>query len=227
MHIHIAEQVKEVEDCVAYYGTRPVEWLLDNAAIDDNWCFIHATHMTPDETRKLATSGAIAGLCPMTEANLGDGIFPAQEFQAAGGKFGVGTDSNIRTNAAEELQMLEYSQRLSKKRRNILADNNNPNVGDSLYQQACSGGAIALAQPAGAIEVGKRGDFIVLDAHLDGVQRPANPRYMDYWLFGACDRSPKDVFVAGQQLVADGHHKAEDAINRDYCKVMQKLLAEI
>ncbi len=227
MHIHIAEQLKEVEDCVAHCGARPVEWLLDNADVDDSWCFIHATHMTPDETRNLATSGAIAGLCPMTEANLGDGIFPAQEFQAAGGKFGIGTDSNIRTNVAEELQMLEYSQRLSKKRRNILADKDNPNVGDSLYQQACRGGATALAQPAGVIDIHKRADFVVLDAQLDGVPRRANARYMDFWLFGANDRRPKDVYVAGQQLIANGRHKAEAAIERDYRRVMQKLLAEI
>jgi len=227
MHIHISEQVKEVEDCVAHYGTRPVEWLLDNAAIDDSWCFIHATHMTPEETRKLATSGAIAGLCPMTEANLGDGIFPAQEFQAAGGEFGVGTDSNIRTNVAEELQMLEYSQRLSKKRRNILADKDNPNVGDSLYQQTCRGGATALAQPVGVIDINKRADFMVLDAELDAIPRPANARYMDFWLFGANDRAPKDVYVAGQQLIANGCHKSDDTIDRNYRRVMQKLLAEI
>jgi len=227
MHIHIAEQVKEVEDCIAHYGARPVEWLLANADVDESWCLIHATHMTTDETVNMAKSGAIAGLCPMTEANLGDGIFPAEEYQTAGGQFGVGTDSNIRTNAAEELQMLEYSQRLSNRRRNILAESDNPNVGDSLYQQACSGGARALSQPAGAIEVNRRADFIVLDAHLDGVQRPANPRYMDYWLFGANDRAPKHVFVAGQQVIADGHHKADDDIDADYRRVMAKLLSEI
>jgi formimidoylglutamate deiminase len=227
MHIHIAEQLKEVENCVAHCGARPVEWLLDNAEVDDSWCFIHATHMTPEETGKLAQSGAIAGLCPMTEANLGDGIFPAQEFQAAGGKFGVGTDSNIRTNVTEELQMLEYSQRLSKKRRNILADKDNPNVGDSLYQQTCRGGATALTQPAGVIDIHRRADFVVLDAQLDGVPRPANGRYMDYWLFGASDRTPNDVYVAGQQLIANGCHKNDETIDRDYRRVMHKLLAEI
>ena len=227
MHIHISEQLREVEDCVAYCAARPVEWLLDNAAIDDSWCLIHATHMTPKETRDLAKSGAIAGLCPMTEANLGDGIFAAEEFVAAGGRFGLGTDSNIRTNVAEELQMLEYSQRLSKRRRNILADKNNPHVGDSLYQQAASGGAVALAQPAGAIEVHRRADFIVLDPRLDGVHRHANGRFMDTWVFGALERVPKQVYVAGQQLIANCHHEDEEAIDRDYQRVMEKLLAEI
>ena len=227
MHIHIAEQTKEVDDCVAHCGARPVEWLLDAAPVDDTWCLIHATHMNPDEIRNLAKTGAIAGLCPMTEANLGDGIFPAEEFVAAGGRFGIGTDSNIRTNVAEELQMLEYSQRLSKRRRNILADNDNPNVGNNLYLQACRGGAKALAQPVGAIEVGSRADFIVLDAHMDGVPRPANPRFTDYWLFGAVDRTPKDVYVAGQQVIANGCHEYEEAIDRDYRRVMQNLLAEI
>jgi len=227
MHIHISEQVKEVDDCVAHCGARPVEWLLDAAPVDDTWCLIHATHMTADETRNMAKTGAIAGLCPMTEANLGDGIFPAEEFQAAGGRFGVGTDSNIRTNAAEELQMLEYSQRLSKRRRNILADGDNPNVGDSLYQQACGGGATALAQPVGVIDLNKRGDFVVLDPQLGGIQRPAEARYMDYWLFGAIDRSPKDVYVAGQQVIANGHHSEDEAIDADYRRVMEKLLAEV
>jgi len=227
MHIHISEQTKEVDDCIAHYGARPVEWLLNNAEIDANWCLIHATHMTADETRNMAKTGAIAGLCPMTEANLGDGIFPAEEFQAAGGSFGVGTDSNIRTNVAEELQMLEYSQRLSKRRRNILADKDNPNVGDSLYQQAASGGAMALTQPAGVIDINKRADFIVLDRHLDGVERAAGAGYMDYWLFGATKRTPKDVYVAGQQVIADGCHGDEKAVNSEYRRVMQKLLAQI
>ena len=227
MHIHIAEQTKEVDDCLAHCGARPVEWLLDNADVDASWCLIHATHMTAEETRSMAKSGAIAGLCPMTEANLGDGIFPAEEFLAAGGKFGVGTDSNIRTNVAEELQMLEYSQRLSKRRRNILAEKDNPNVGDSLYQQACSGGVTALTQPAGVIDINKRADFIVLDPQLDGIPRPANRRYMDYWLFGAVDRTPRDVYVAGQQVIANGHHEQEETIDRDYRRVMQRLLAEI
>ncbi len=227
MHIHIAEQTKEVDDCVAHCGSRPVEWLLNNADVDASWCLIHATHMIADETGNMAKTGAIAGLCPMTEANLGDGIFPAEEFQAAGGRFGVGTDSNIRTNVAEELQMLEYSQRLSKKRRNILADQNNPNVGDSLYQQAASGGAMALAQPSGIMDINKRADFIVLDRCLDNVERAAGAGYMDYWLFGAIDRTPKDVYVAGQRIIADGRHGDEEAINIEYRRVMQKLLAQI
>jgi len=227
MHIHIAEQTKEVDDCLAHCGARPVEWLLDNTDIDPSWCLIHATHMTADETGNMARSGAIAGLCPMTEANLGDGIFPAEEFQAAGGRFGVGTDSNIRTNVAEELQMLEYSQRLSKRRRNILADQDNPNVGDSLYQQAASGGAMALTQPVGVIDINKRADFMVLERQLDGVERRAGARYMDYWLFGATDRAPKDVYVAGQQVIANGRHGHEEAINSDYRRAMQRLLAQI
>lgn len=227
MHIHISEQLKEVEDCVAHCGARPVEWLLDNAPVDDRWCLIHATHMSGDETRNMARSGAIAGLCPMTEANLGDGIFSAEEFQHAGGTFGLGTDSNIRTNVVEELQMLEYSQRLSKKRRNILTVKTNPHVGDSLYQQACSGGAAALAQPAGTIEVHKRADFLVLDPELDSIPRPADARYMDYWVFGALDRAPKHVYVAGQQVISEGHHDGDEMIDRKFRQVMKKLLAAI
>jgi len=227
LHIHISEQVKEVEDCVAHCGARPVEWLLENADVDDTWCLIHATHMTSEETGNMARSGAIAGLCPMTEANLGDGIFPAEEFVAAGGQFGLGTDSNIRTNVAEELQMLEYSQRLSNKRRNILAGQDNPHTGDNLYQQASSGGATALNQPVGTIDINRRADFIVLDAQLDGIHRPANGRYMDYWLFGALNRTPKDVYVAGQQVISDGHHDGDEVVDHKFRRVMEKLLAEV
>ena len=227
MHIHISEQMKEVEDCVAHCGARPVEWLLEAAPIDDTWCFIHATHMTEDETHNMAKAGAIAGLCPMTEANLGDGIFRGEEFLTAGGTFGVGTDSNTRTNVADELLMLEYSQRLSNNRRNILGNDDLPHTGESLYQHACSGGATALTQPVGAIEVHKRADFLVLDPQLDGVHRPANSHFLDYWLFGAVDRAPAQVYVAGQPVIMDGHHAHEENIDADYRRVMEKLLAEI
>ncbi len=227
MHIHIAEQVKEVEDCVAHFGGRPVEWLLDQLPVDDTWCLIHATHMNAQETRAMATSGAIAGLCPMTEANLGDGIFPAEEFLSANGHYGVGTDSNIRTNVAEELQMLEYSQRLSKRRRNILADGNNPHVGEYLFQRACAGGARALAQTAGVIAPGKRADFLVLEPVLDGLPLAAGGRYMDYWLFGALNRAPRDVYVAGKKIISQGRHKEDRSIDLAYRRVMEKLLAEV
>lgn len=227
MHIHISEQMKEVEDCVAYCGARPVEWLLDAAPVDDSWCLIHATHMTEDETTNMAKSGAIAGLCPMTEANLGDGIFPGEAFQSAGGRFGLGTDSNIRTNIAEEVQMLEYSQRLLNNRRNILSEQDNPHIGDGLYQLTCSGGATALAQPVGSIAAGKRADFSVLDPQLDGISHDANGRYMDYWLFGAVNRTPGDVYVAGQQVITKGRHKLDQTIDAGYRQTMKKLLTEI
>src|SRR3546814_4237499 len=121
VHIHIAEQMKEVEDCLAWSGARPVEWLLDHAAVDARWCLVHATHITAGETAAMAQSGAVAGLCPITEANLGDGLFPAEAFVAAGGRYGVGSDSNVRIDAAGELRLLEYGQRLARRGRNLLA----------------------------------------------------------------------------------------------------------
>jgi formiminoglutamate deiminase len=122
VHIHIAEQEKEVADCLAWSGARPVDWLLDHVAVDERWCLVHATHTTPGELQRIAASGAVVGLCPVTEANLGDGIFNAPEFLAAGGHFGVGSDSNVSICAADELRMLEYSQRLAFRRRNVIAE---------------------------------------------------------------------------------------------------------
>ncbi|HWW58167.1 MAG TPA: formimidoylglutamate deiminase, partial [Sphingopyxis sp.] len=141
VHIHAAEQVKEVEDCLAWSGARPVEWLLANAPVDARWCLIHSTHVEPAEYRGMAARGAVAGLCPVTEANLGDGIFPAADYLAAGGHFGIGTDSNILIDAAGELRALEYSQRLAHRARALLASEEAPFVGANLYARALAGGA--------------------------------------------------------------------------------------
>ena len=147
VHIHIAEQLREVNDCLAWSGRRPVEWLLDHAAVDSRWCLVHATHLTPAETLALAGSGAVAGLCPVTEANLGDGIFPALEYLAADGAFGVGTDSNVRIDASAELCALEYSQRLSRQRRNVLAGAPGHSTGRRLFDAAFRGGNQAAGTP--------------------------------------------------------------------------------
>ncbi|HLQ85265.1 MAG TPA: formimidoylglutamate deiminase, partial [Salinisphaeraceae bacterium] len=149
VHIHIAEQQREVDDCLAWSGQRPVAWLYDNAPVDARWCLIHATHITPTEVQKIASSGAVAGLCPTTEANLGDGIFPAQDFFAAGGRLGIGSDSHVSVSVAEELRWLEYAQRLISQHRNRLATADMPSVGRFLYDQALAGGAQALGQPVG------------------------------------------------------------------------------
>jgi formiminoglutamate deiminase len=163
IHIHAAEQLKEVNDCIAWSGRRPVEWLLENAALDARWCLVHATHLTATECAALAHSGAVAGLCPITEANLGDGTFPAAAFIAAGGHWGVGTDSNIQLDAAGELRQLEYAQRLSSHTRNALSTPERPSTGRLLFESALAGGAQALGQRVGLIAPGYRADLLLLD----------------------------------------------------------------
>ena len=202
IHIHIAEQTREVEDCLAHMGQRPVEWLFDHAPVDAQWCLVHATHMTPEETTRLATSGAIAGLCPITEANLGDGLFPARDYLAQGGRFGIGSDSNVLISVAEELRLLEYGQRLFHRERNVL---------DNLYVRALDG-AQALGVESG-IAVGQPADLISLDCDLDT------------FVFASA-RSPIDcVWRFGRKQVEGGRHVQRDTILADYRRLMQKLSA--
>jgi formimidoylglutamate deiminase len=174
VHIHIAEQQKEVDDCLAATGVRPVQWLLDHVPVDSRWCLVHATHMDWDERRRLAHSGAVAGICPTTEANLGDGVFEAAPYLAQHGWWGIGSDSHASVSVAEELRMFEYGQRLGLQRRNVLASQAHPQVADRLWLDAVAGGARAAARPVAGLSVGQRADFIVLDgqqptlAGLDG-----------------------------------------------------------
>jgi formiminoglutamate deiminase len=224
VHIHAAEQVKEVEDCVAALGLPPVAWLIDNANVDRRWCLIHATHMRPDETRALAASGAVAGLCPLTEASLGDGIFDGTRYLQHGGRFGVGTDSNIQVGAAAELRQLEYAQRLRDRTRNLLALRAGCSTGQQLYLSALAGGAQALGRSIGAIEAGKRADIVVLDAghpDLAGGQHT----WLDAYVFVAGRALIKTVMVGGETVVQDGHHKRRDAITARYRKVVARLAA--
>ena len=165
IHIHVAEQEKEVEDCLHWSGKRPVHWLLDHAPVDEHWCLVHATHMNEHETKALARSGAIAGLCPTTEANLGDGLFNLPAFIDAGGAFGIGSDSHVCINPLEELRLLEYGQRLTRRARAIARTNDTPHTGTFLYQSAARSGAQALGANAGTLEPGRRADFIVIDTN--------------------------------------------------------------
>ncbi|MBL8672842.1 MAG: formimidoylglutamate deiminase, partial [Alphaproteobacteria bacterium] len=163
VHIHVAEQRKEVEGCKAWSGLRPVEWLLRKAPVGPRWCFVHATHLSELETQQLAQSEIVVGLCPTTEANLGDGLFPGVMFWEHGGRFGIGSDSQITVNAGEELRLLEYGQRLSRRKRAQLATDKERSVGAALWRRALAGGAQALSRPVGAIAKGKRADLLVLD----------------------------------------------------------------
>ncbi|MBW8860729.1 MAG: formimidoylglutamate deiminase, partial [Caulobacter sp.] len=162
IHIHIAEQTQEVDDCLAATGARPVRWLMNNAPVDKRWCLVHATHLNATETERLARSGAVAGLCPITEANLGDGVFPAHDYLAAGGAFGIGSDSNVLIDAAEELRTLEYAQRLTRRARNVLARAPGGSTGGDLFRAAVSGGAQALGV-VGGLRHGRSADFVTLD----------------------------------------------------------------
>ncbi|MCP2157371.1 UNVERIFIED_ORG: formiminoglutamate deiminase [Rhizobium sp. SLBN-170] len=219
IHIHVAEQVKEIEDSLAFSGARPVEWLLQNAPVDERWCLIHATHMTEAETRRMAKSGAVAGLCPITEANLGDGIFPAPGFIAEGGHYGVGSDSNILISVPEELRMLEYSQRLSLRARNVIADAGR-STGEKLFQQALQGGGRAL-DSKNQIEAGKSADFVALDCSA-APHLPAS-QILDQWMF-ASSVHVDTVWVRGKKLVQAGRHVHRHEISDRFNKVMAELV---
>jgi formiminoglutamate deiminase len=223
IHIHVAEQVKEVEDCIAWSGQRPVEWLLANMPVDSRWCFVHATHMTGTETQALAASGAVAGLCPITEANLGDGLFPAPDFLAAGGVFGIGSDSNVLIDATEELRLLEYGQRLVARGRNILAPAGG-STGGTLYRDAVRGGAKALGAPVG-LTVGAPADFLTLDdAHPSLIGRKGDA-LLDGLLFAAGRSALDGVWRRGRRLVEQGRHVHRDRIAARYRGVLADLLA--
>jgi len=225
VHIHIAEQVKEVEDCIAWSGRRPVAWLLDHAPVDHRWCLIHATHLDPGEVVGLAATGAVAGLCPITEANLGDGIFEGVDFLAAGGRFGVGSDSNVEISAPGELRQLEYSQRLKHRARNLLAEREGQSTGRSLYEKALTGGARALGRRIGAIDVGHRADLVVLDASHPDLAAVSGDRWIDAYIFSAGKTLIDGVMVAGRSVVTKGRHHDRDAISARYVRTMTRILA--
>lgn len=224
VHIHAAEQVKEVDDCLAWSGARPVEWLLANAGVDARWCLIHSTHLTSDETSALAASGAVAGLCPMTEANLGDGIFSATPYLSAGGRFGVGTDSNILIDAAQELRALEYSQRLAHRARALLADEDAPFAGANLFARALRGGAQALGVPAG-LAVGQAADIVSLDLDHPAFAGTDDATLLDRWIFAARAGAIDCVWRAGVKRVEAGRHLAADPIAAAYRACLTRLLA--
>jgi formimidoylglutamate deiminase len=223
IHIHVAEQVKEVEDCVTWSGARPVEYMLDHFSIAENWCAIHATHMTEDEITRLAKSGAVVGLCPTTEANLGDGIFPAIEYLKANGCMGIGSDSHISISPAEDLRMLEYSQRLKHVTRNALANGPHQSTGRSLFEKAAHGGAQALQQNMGAIEVGKRADILVLDPEHHSMLGRTQDNALDTWIFSAGNSAVRDVYVGGSLMVKDRQHLHQSAITKKFKQVIARL----
>ncbi|MEW6759470.1 MAG: formimidoylglutamate deiminase [Pseudomonadota bacterium] len=223
LHIHIAEQQGEVEQSLAYCGRRPVDYLMDQVAVDERWCLVHATHLNDEEVHAIARSGAVAGLCPTTEANLGDGLFPLRPFIDAGGRFGIGSDSHVSQSPVEELRWLEYGQRLQHQRRNVAFTSQQRDVGQYLWQAALRGGAQAAGRKVGALEVGLRADLLVLDdshPNLDGVR---DEEVLGRFLFCGNDNLVRDVLCGGRWVVQGGRHVAQDAIARRYRDAVNEL----
>ena len=214
--------MQEIEEIQGNYGARPVEWLLNNRPVDSRWCLIPATHMTPEETVAFAKSGAVAGLCPITEANLGDGIFEGPRFVAAGGRYGVGSESNVRISLAEELRLLEYSQRLAQQARNVLVPESG-SEGRALYESALAGGAQALARNTGRIEAGRWADLLTLDAESLLMWGCAEDEILDRWIFAGDDSLVREVWSAGRAVVENGRHVQHEQIARRYRFVIQEL----
>jgi formiminoglutamate deiminase len=227
VHIHIAEQIAEVDACVAWSGRRPVEWLLENHPVDSRWCLIHATHMTDDETRRMAKSGAVAGLCPITEANLGDGTFKGADFVANGGRFGVGSDSNVEINLPGELRQLEYSQRLLHRVRNAMATSGQPSTGRALFDGALLGGAQALGQERVGLTIGAPADMVTLKtAHPSLIGRTGDT-LLDSLIFASRDRLVDAVWSRGRKVVSNGRHHHREKIGARFAQVMTRLTASL
>ena len=223
LHIHIAEQQGEVQQSLDFCGRRPVEYLFDQLAVDARWCLVHATHLNEAEVAQLAASGAVAGLCPSTEANLGDGLFPLADYLAQGGRWGIGSDSHVSQSPVEELRWLEYGQRLIHQRRNVAATPARRDVALNLWQDALLGGAQAAGRPVGALVQGRRADLLVLDAahpNLDGVR---DADVLGRLVFCGNDNLVRDVLAGGRWVVQGGRHMAQEAIGRRYRQALQQL----
>lgn len=226
IHIHAAEQVAEVDEVVAALGARPVEWLIGNAGVDARWCLIHATQMTPGETAALARSKAVAGLCPLTEASLGDGVFDGVRYRAGGGRFGFGTDSNISISLAAEMRQLEYSQRLTHRARAVLADSGR-STGRVLFDAAVAGGAQAAGRGPGGIAPGAWADLVALDAGAIDLNGREGDDILDAWVFAMTANPVTDLWSAGRHVVAGGRHRDRDAIVARHRRVMRDLAGRL
>lgn len=224
VHIHAAEQVKEVEDCLAWSGQRPVQWLLEHAPVNQRWCLIHATHTTNEEVSAFARTGAVAGLCPITEASLGDGIFPAREYLDAGGLFGVGTDSNVLVGVADELRQLEYGQRLKHRARNVLSGGAGRSTGRTLFDDALAGGARALAQPIAGLTPGARADIVTLDAAHPSLAGRTRDAVIDGWIFATGTGAIDCVWAGGNKVVERGQHQLRRAARERFNASVRRLV---
>lgn len=219
VHIHIAEQVGEVQDCLALRGARPVEWLLANVPVDARWTLVHATHLEPAEVQGIARSGATVAICPTTEANLGDGLFPLRDFLAAGGAFGIGSDSQISVSPVEELRWLEYGQRLATRHRNIAVRTDSPSVGETLLHGV-------LDSARNATGGNSSDDWVLLDDDAPQLAGATADDIVDRWIFSGNRNLVKEVHVAGERVVTEGHHRDREAIATRYRQAIAKLLQQ-
>lgn len=226
VHIHIAEQVPEVEDCVAVRGARPVQWLLDNADVDARWTLVHATHLDADEVAGIARSGATVAICPTTEANLGDGLFPLQDYLAAGGRWGIGSDSHISVSPVEELRWLEYGQRLVARRRNIAVSADTPSVGETLLAGTMASAGASTGHDIGTLEAGRYADAVLLDPDAPVLAGATDEDRVDRWLFSGNRPLVDEVYVGGQRVVESGRHRDRAAIAARYRDALAALMRE-
>lgn len=224
VHIHAAEQLKEVNDCLTWSHKRPVAWLLDNMPLSNRWCLVHATHLDDDETFRLARSGAVAGMCPTTEANLGDGIFNAPDYFLQRGHWGIGGDSHVGVDPFRELAVIEYAQRLRSARRNILNTPGVDSIGGGLYRQALAGGAQALGQRIGAIAAGCRADLVVMDGNDVALAEHRGDALLDAAIFGPARQPVRDVMTGGAWVVQGGRHAREEEAFRNYRQTLKRLI---
>lgn len=230
-HIHVAEQAREVRQCLAHHGARPVEWLLDHAPVNDAWCLVHATHMSDGESAAVARRGAVVGLCPTTEANLGDGLFPMGPFMAGGGRFGIGTDSHVSRSPVEELRLLDYGQRLSAQARSVPRATPGrarggalAGAGGALLAHAWEDGCRALAWQGGTLAVGRRADLVVLDAEHPALVGRDGHGVLDSWVFSGTDNPVRDVMVGGAWVVRDGRHEHEEEAAGAFARTIRRLM---
>ena len=224
IHIHVAEQAREVAECLAAHGRRPVEFLLDAGHLDRRWCLVHATHVTADEMRGIAASGAVVGLCLSTEANLGDGRFPLDEFLAGGGRFGIGSDSHVSIDPREELRTAEYNLRLWRERRVLASRPADPHVGSSLWHDAVEGGARAFGDEVAGLAVGAPADLVLIDTDRAEFAGLSDAALVDAWVFAPRPCAPAGVWVAGRRVVSDGRHHARAALEVAYRASLGRLV---
>jgi formiminoglutamate deiminase len=224
IHLHIAEQIREVEECLAWSGQRPLRWLFDHAPVDRRWCLIHATHANDAEIHAVTASGAVAGLCPVTEASLGDGIFNALEFVSQGGGFGIGSDSNVLIGVSDELRQLEYAQRLSLRARNVLASGDSLSTGRGLFDAALRGGSQALGAASAGLVAGAFADIVSFDARHVALAGRSGDAILDGFIFAA-NRSPLDcVWARGRKVVTDGRHHSRERVAQRFHRAIESLL---